>query len=101
MPSQSEASFVCTCVCVPSTAVTRPARCRPIATFSLVASACMSTSTTGARALTSAAIAAAISNGLQAGSGWTKRRPIRLTTPTRVPSRASTTVEPRPGLLAR
>ena len=42
--------------------------------------------------------AAAISNGLQAGSGWTNSRPIRLTTATRVPSRASTTVEPRPGL---
>ena len=31
-------SAVCTCVCVPKTAVTRPSRCQPIATFSDVAS---------------------------------------------------------------
>src|SRR5262249_16565310 len=32
-------SAVCTCVCVPMTAVTLPSRCQPIATFSDVASA--------------------------------------------------------------
>ena len=39
------ASAVPTCVCVPTTAVTRPSRYQPMATFSLVASACMSTMT--------------------------------------------------------
>ena len=32
-------SAVCTCVCVPTTAVTLPSRCQPIAIFSEVASA--------------------------------------------------------------
>ena len=42
-PGSTRASAVGTCVCVPTTAVTRPSRCQPIATFSEVASACMST----------------------------------------------------------
>ena len=44
-PGRTRASAVGTWVWVPTTAVTRPSRCQPIATFSLVASACMSTST--------------------------------------------------------
>ena len=42
-------SAVCTCVCVPTTAVTLPSRCQPIATFSDVASAWKSTKMTRAR----------------------------------------------------
>jgi len=38
-PGRTRASFVCTCVCVPITAVTRPSSQRGSATFSLVASA--------------------------------------------------------------
>ena len=38
-PGSTRASFVCMCVCVPITAVTRPSSQRAIATFSLVASA--------------------------------------------------------------
>ena len=42
-PGSTRASFVCTCVCVPITAVTRPSSQRASATFSLVASAWKST----------------------------------------------------------
>ena len=38
-PGRTRASAVGTWVCVPSTAATRPSRCQPIATFSLVSSA--------------------------------------------------------------
>jgi len=47
-PGSTRASAVCTCVCVPITAVTRPSSQRASATFSLVASAWKSTTTTGA-----------------------------------------------------
>ena len=47
-PGRTRASFVCMCVCVPITAVTRPSSQRAIATFSLVASAWKSRMTTGA-----------------------------------------------------
>ena len=43
------ASFVCTCVCVPMTAVAFPSSRRDSAIFSLVASAWKSTTTTGVR----------------------------------------------------
>ena len=46
-PGSTRASEVCTWVCVPSTAVTRPSSHVASATFSLVASACRSTTTTG------------------------------------------------------
>ena len=50
-PGWTRASDVCTCVCVPSTAVTRPSSQRASATFSLVASAWTSTTiTAGSRA---------------------------------------------------
>ena len=42
-PGCTRASLVCTCVCVPKTAVTRPSSTRATATFSLVASAWKST----------------------------------------------------------
>ena len=42
-PRSTATSAVATCVCVPSTAVTRPARCQPSACFSDVASAWIST----------------------------------------------------------
>src|SRR2546429_5330842 len=42
-PGWTRASAVCTCVCVPTTAVTRPSSQRASATFSLVASAWTST----------------------------------------------------------
>jgi hypothetical protein len=56
-PGSTRASFVWTCVCVPITAVTRPSSHRAIATFSLVASAWKSSTTTAAfaRALSSTA----------------------------------------------
>ena len=46
-PGSTRASAVWTCVCVPITAVTRPSSQCASATFSLVASACTSTTTTG------------------------------------------------------
>ena len=47
-PGRTRASLVCTCVCVPTTAVTRPSSHVAIATFSLVASPWKSRKTTGA-----------------------------------------------------
>ena len=59
----TRASFVCTCVCVPITAVTRPSSQRAIATFSLVASAWKSRMTTGACARASSTSSSTISHG--------------------------------------
>ena len=94
-PGSTRASAVGTCVWVPTQAVTRPSRCQPIATFSLVASACMSTSTASARPRSSARTASASAKGER--TAWRNTSPDRFTTPSRIPSR-STTVYPRPGL---
>ena len=94
-PGRMRASFVCTCVCVPITAVTRPSSQRVIATFSLVASAWKSTTTTGACERASSTSWSTISHGETAAS--TKSCPRRLITATATPLRASTTVIPRPG----
>ena len=59
----TRASFVCTCVCVPITAVTRPSSQRAIAIFSLVASAWKSRTTTGACARASSTSPSTISHG--------------------------------------
>ena len=93
-PGRTRASAVGTCVCVPITAVTRPSRCQPIATFSLVASACMSTirwSTVPVSLATSASASAKAERPADM-----KTLPERLMTPSRTPSRSST-VCPRPG----
>ncbi len=42
-PGRMRSSAVCTCVCVPITAETRPSRCQPSAIFSAVVSAWKST----------------------------------------------------------
>ena len=68
------------------------------ATFSLVASAWTSTTTTGVVARASSTSSSTISHMLCAGSR--KSEPSRLTTATGVPSRAATTVSPRPGAAA-
>ena len=98
MPAGSTlASAVGTCVWVPTTAVTRPSRCQPIATFSEVASACMSTSTWSA----SLSSPSATSTSLKAGRPARRYRfPLRFTTPRRTPSR-STITAPRPGWVRR
>src|SRR5918998_2524547 len=83
------------CVCVPTQAIARPSTCHPIATFSLVASACMSTSTASALPRSSARTASISANGDRTASR--KTSPDRFTTPSRIPF-ASTTVCPRPGL---
>ncbi len=86
-------SAVGTWVWVPSTAATRPSRCQPIATFSLVTSAWKSTIT--ASASSRSRIASTASKGERATFSPTP--PLRLITATRIPP-ASTTVWPRPGL---
>ena len=80
------------CVCVPTHAVTRPSRCQPIATFSLVASAWKSTSTCCASI--PARIASTSANGERAVTmlNW----PWTFTSASRAPS-FSMTVWPRPG----
>ena len=83
------------CVWVPTQAVTRPSTCQPMATFSLVASACMSTSTWVVRPRRSASAASTSANADRAAS--TNSEPDRFTTPSATPS-FSTTVTPRPGL---
>ena len=94
-PGMTRASFVCTWVCVPITAVTRPSSQRAIATFSLVASAWKSTTTTGAAARASSTSGSTTSNGLT--GGLTNSWPSRLRTATGVPSIAGATATPRPG----
>ena len=63
-PGWTRASRVCTCVWVPITAVTRPSSTRAKATFSLVASAWKSTTTTFACERASSTSASTTSNGL-------------------------------------
>ncbi len=82
-------SAVGTCVCVPTTAETRPSRYHAIAVFSLVASPCMST-TTGVPGSTVASRRSATRNG--SSISYMKVRPIRLMT-VRPPKRTM----PRPG----
>ena len=83
---RTRASAVGTCVCVPTTAATLPSRYQPSATFSLVASACMSTSTTSAPATSRSASSMASSAG---AACFMKRFPERLTTPSVAPSRST------------
>jgi len=85
-------------VCVPITAATRPSSHVASATFSLVASAWKSTTTTDAAARASSTSASTISHG-ETGVGR-KSWPSRLRTATRTPLRASTTARPRPGASA-
>ena len=85
-------SAVGTCVWVPNTAATRPSRCQPIATFSLVTSAWKST--TIASASTRSRMPSTVSKGERAT--LSPIAPLRLITATRMPP-ASTTVKPRPG----
>ena len=79
-PASTRASFVCTCVCVPSTAVTRPSRKYASATFSLVASAWKSTITTGVSRRASSTSRSAAANGLS--NGRSVSSPSRLITAT-------------------
>ena len=65
-PGRIVSSAVCTCVCVPTTAETRPSRYQPMACFSDVASPCMSTRMT----LTSPARASSSSATRKGESAW-------------------------------
>ena len=94
-PGWTRASAVCTCVCVPITAVTRPSSTRASAIFSLVASPWKSTTTTVACAFACSTSPSTIANGLACGS--MKSWPSRLITATGVPSAAGATASPRPG----
>jgi hypothetical protein len=94
-PGSTRASAVGMCVCVPTQASARPSTCQPIATFSLVASACMSTSTASALSRSSDSSTSTSGNGERTASR--KTSPDRFTTPRRIPF-ASTTVWPLPGL---
>src|SRR5947207_1342172 len=83
-------------VWLPTTADTLPSRKRPIATFSDVASACMSTKTIEASRRMSASASSAARNGQSTGA--MKTRPIRFRTATRASERrAFCTVHPTPG----
>src|SRR5207245_5319251 len=75
-----DSSAVCTCVWLPMTADTLPSRKRPMATFSEVASPCMSTRITGVYRRSSATARLAARKGHSAGPVNT--RPIRVNTPT-------------------
>ena len=66
-----------------------------MATFSLVASAWKSTTTTAASLRAASTSRSATANGLTVASR--KRLPMRLMTATRVPSAAATTQVPCPG----
>ena len=95
-PGSTRASAVGTWVWVPSTAATRPSRCQPIATFSLVTSAWKSTITISAPfRRSSESSASAAGNGERATVSWSS--PLRFSTPTLTPS-TSTTTDPLPGL---
>ena len=87
------------CVCVPSTAVDPAGESRPIATFSLVASAWKSTSTIAARSRAWRDEILGDANGLTAGSR--NSLPSRLITATGVPSAAAATHQPLPGAVRR
>src|SRR5437879_3919063 len=79
-PGSTRSSAVCTWRCVPTTALTRPSRYQPIASDSLVASACMSTRMIGVSFRSSGKIASAARKGQSIGSMNT--RPMRLSTAT-------------------
>ena len=97
-PRWTRASEVCTCVCVPSTAVTFPSSQCASATFSLVASAWTSTTITCACPRACSTSSSTRSNIETAGD--MKSEPSRLITATGVPSAASRTARPRPGVRA-
>ena len=77
-PGSTRASEVWTCVCVPTTAVTRPSSQRASATFSLVASAWTSTRTTGVSRRASST-RPSISSNIDV-AGWRNREPRTLMT---------------------
>jgi hypothetical protein len=81
----TRSSAVCTCVCVPTTAVTVPSRCQPIATFSEVASAWKSTKMIRVRSRSRSISRLTTTKGSSMLS--MKTRPITLTTPTERSSR--------------
>ena len=84
------------CVCVPTTAETRPSRYQPIATFSEVASPCMSTKMTLMCLGIFASSASATRNGSSVGGMNT--RPCRFRTAASSPDRVFKMARPRPGL---
>ena len=97
-PGCTRASFVWTCVCVPSTAVTLPSSQFASATFSLVASACMSTTITGVRCAPRRRARRRPRTTLTAVSR--KSEPSRLITATSVPSCRRDERQPLPGRAA-
>jgi len=94
--ARTRASDVWTCVWVPTTAVTRPSSQRARATFSLVASACTSTRTSGVSRTACSTRSSTTSNIEVAGSR--KSDPRTLITASRAPFELGTTVRPRPGV---
>ena len=91
---RSRSSAVCTWRWVPTTALTRPSRCQPMACDSDVASACMSTTMIGVSARSRSSSSSALRKG-QSSCGR-NTRPIRLSTAT-LCGPALITIEPGPG----
>src|SRR5438105_323609 len=86
------ASAVGTCVWLPSTAENRPSRCQPIASFSLVASACQSSiRTRGARLPSSARSVSTARKGSSCSAMKTRPRAFTTSAPLRM-------IQPVPGL---
>ena len=97
-PGRISSSAVGTWVWVPSTAETRPSRCRPISCMSLVASAWKSRRMTFTSEGISRSTRSAAWNGESTGD--MKTRPSRLKTPTRTLLFAWSTVNGSPGALS-
>ena len=95
-PGRMRASAVCTCVCVPITAVTRPSRNHARAAFSLVASAWMSTMTHLQVIGICVRICSAVSNGQYALS-FMNTLPTSEITATSPPAGLRVYSQPRPG----
>ncbi len=74
------ASFVWMCVCVPKTAETLPSRYHPIACFSLVVSACISTMMIGFFSGILAIMSSTHLKGSEAGMWFMKTRPRTVKT---------------------
>ena len=96
-PGRTRASAVCTCVWVPTTAVTLPSSQRASAIFSLVASAWTSTSTSGV-SLRAFSTRPSTTSNIEV-AGWRKSEPRTLITASGVSVAVGTIVSPRPGVL--
>src|SRR5262249_13832827 len=96
-PGRMRWSAVGACVWVPTTRLARPSRKWPIACFSLVVSACMSTTIASAPRLSGHAVSSRSTAANGSSSGSMKMRPMALTTSTCAPFFALTMAVPRAG----